>query len=714
MKYIYRFISVWFLCLYITSCTDLSSIEDNISNLSGRISTLEQVSAILQKAMDEGKLIVDIKPINEGVGYEITFDDNQQIEVINANSGALIISSIERDEENGFVTLVLNDGRTFYFGLDINYPTGIIVLSQYAEITSKGTCEIAFLVNPSNALANKDESVLKKKFSLRVADTSVGTEVLNNVKIDRVYAESDLEGTAKEGKFKIVLKDQGLEKSYIENIYLDFSVNDNSDKNQSIKSNVFSVELKRSFDHFSIGNVEGEVYDNFIHIRMPNGIDISKLTPTFSTNGKVLVNGIEQVSGVSMQNFNYPVTYEVTGNSGRPEYYTVFVSSTDMPVVYIVTDGLKSVTSKESYLENTSIRVFNDKNANFYSKVKIKGRGNSSWEQPKKPYTVKLDKKENFLGFRKHKTFAFVANYTDKSLLRNQISYQLGRDVLTNMSWNPSTRNVHLFLNGKYDGVYMATESVKINENRVNIPNIEDCKDLKDAGKYGFIIEVNAFYDENFNFTTPVGVKLSLKDPDGRDISQEIKNYIKKLVISCETALYSSDFANPFSNNYFYKFIDADSFIDWWIGNELAKNLDSNFCKSCYLYYDPSDKKLHMTPLWDFDAAYGNENILIEPKQTWGWWISKNLWFQRMFMDPIFLNKIKQRWISKYPEIQNWANQIKPNASVLEADANRNFTRWPGLGVGYQNRTTYQSEVDDLIKWVNARIKWMNAEIRSW
>lgn len=709
MKYIYRFISVWFLCLYITSCTDLSSIEDNISNLSGRVYTLEQVSAILQKAMDEGKLIVDIKPIQEGAGFEITFDDNKQIEVINANSGALIISSIERDEENEFVTLILNDGRTFYFGLDINYPTGIIVLSQYAEITSKGTCEISFLVNPSNALSSIEEDVLKQKFSLRMANASDGNEVSKNVKIESVNVETDLKGNAKDGKFKIVIKDQGLEKSYIENIFLDFSVNDNSDKNKSIKSNVFSVELKKSFDHFSIGNVEGEVYDNFIHIRMPDDVDISKLTPTFSSNGRVLVNGIEQVSGVSLQNFNSPVTYEVKGNSGHTDYYTVFVSSTDMPVVYIVTEGLKSVTSKETYLENTSICVFNDVSASSYSNVKIKGRGNASWGFPQKPYTIKLDKKANFLGFKKHKTFALVSNYKDKSLLRNSMSYKLGRDVLTNMSWNPSARNVHLFLNGKYDGVYMATESVKIDQNRVNIPNIKDCKDLNDADKYGFLIEVNDDFDEDFNFTTPGWLKLSLKEPDGIDLSQETKNYIRNLVIRYETALYSGDFMVPSSKNYFYKYFDADSFIDWWIGNEVGKNLDSNFWGSCFFYYDPSDKKLHMGPLWDFDVAYGNQNFNIEPNQTYGWWISNDKWFQRMFMDPKFLKKIQQRWISKYPEIQNWANQIKSNGTVMEPDANRNFNRWPDLMV-----YSYNSEVGSFYNWVRARINWMDSEIRSW
>ena len=107
----------------------------------------------------------------------------------------------------------------------------------------------------------------------------------------------------------------------------------------------------------------------------------------------------------------------------------------------------------------------------------------------------------------------------------------------------------------------MATESVKIDQNRVNIPNIKDCKDLNDADKYGFLIEVNDDFDEDFNFTTPGWLKLSLKEPDGIDLSQETKNYIRNLVIRYETALYSDDFMVPSSKNYFYKYFNRNFYL---------------------------------------------------------------------------------------------------------------------------------------------------------
>ena len=334
---------------------------------------------------------------------------------------------------------------------------------------------------------------------------------------------------------------------------------------------------------------------------------------------------------------------------------------------------------------------------------------------------MKLDKKDEFLGFKKEKTFALVANYADKTLIRNEMSYQLGRDILKNMSWNPSTKYVHFFLNDSYEGVYMICETVKINESRVNVPNIEDCKNTTEIHKYGFIVEVNDRQDDICNFITPYGVKFSMKDPDGENLSEEIKKYIKNTVINYENALYSSDFNNPVSQNYFYKYFDTNSFIDWWIVNEIGKNVDANFHYSCFMYLDPSDQKLHMGPLWDFDIANGNVNFT-DAQYYSGWWINQTKWLKQMFADPVFVIKAKRRWNDKKTEIDNWVNNlIQEKANSLQNDVMRNFYRWPILGTyvwpnaaGYANRTTYQSEIDFFKTWTKNRIDWMDMEINGW
>ncbi|MCI5830859.1 MAG: CotH kinase family protein [Spirochaetia bacterium] len=91
----------------------------------------------------------------------------------------------------------------------------------------------------------------------------------------------------------------------------------------------------------------------------------------------------------------------------------------------------------------------------------------------------------------KHKSWALIANYCDKTLLRNSLAYECGRKIMDGMAWNPDTRNVHLYLNGEYLGLYMVCESVKIDKKRVNIINIEDCNDASKAIEYGFVLEFN-------------------------------------------------------------------------------------------------------------------------------------------------------------------------------------------------------------------------------
>ena len=124
---------------------------------------------------------------------------------------------------------------------------------------------------------------------------------------------------------------------------------------------------------------------------------------------------------------------------------------------------------------DATLSVFSKDNLLADASLTIKGRGNSSWfNAPKKSYTIKFEKKQEFLGFASNKSFALIANYFDKTLLRNITAYSLAKKFFTKMSWAPSAKTVNLFIDGVYQGLYSAVESVKIAKNRVNIPDISD------------------------------------------------------------------------------------------------------------------------------------------------------------------------------------------------------------------------------------------------
>lgn len=400
---------------------------------------------------------------------------------------------------------------------------------------------------------------------------------------------------------------------------------------------------------------------------------------------------------------------------------TVDAAATGLPVVMIETEESQDILDTTNKI-NAALSVFNtdEKSPDADSVCTIKGRGNSSWGMPKKSYTVKLDSGSKMLGMKKHKTWAFVANYADKTLLRNSIAYQAGRQIFTNMAWNPTSKPVHFFLNGAYLGVYGVTESAKIDDNRVNIKNIEKCAAVSAAGDYGFLLEANGRLDENFNFTTTRGVPFSLKDPDGEDISEELRGWIQETAQNAEDALYSDDFNDSESQNYWEKYFDAASFIDWWLVNEIAKNNDAIFYSSCYMYFDPADSKFHMGPLWDFDIGFGNVNYNGNDSAE-GFWIKNAKWISRMFEDGAFVKKAQARWTETYGSLSAFFNDdVKKQFDEISPDANVNFMRWPILGIyvwpnpaGYANRTTYASECEYFNNWISERLAWLNTAVNG-
>ena len=362
-------------------------------------------------------------------------------------------------------------------------------------------------------------------------------------------------------------------------------------------------------------------------------------------------------------------------------------------------DATLSVFAKDNTLENVSLT--------------IKGRGNSSWfNAPKKSYTIKFKEKQEFLGFASNKSFALIANYFDKTLLRNITAYSLAKKVFTKMSWAPSAKTVHLFIDGVYQGLYSAVETVKIAKNRVNIPDISDFVSSQETTKfedYGFILEVNDRMDEDFNFESVKGVPFSLKEPDGKDLNKDICNKIEEKTKSVEEKLYQGDFSG----------LDLYSFADWWIVEELAKNTDSQFYSSCYMYFDPADKKFHMGPVWDFDLGFGNNMVDVYTEGFQADAASNGAnWILELRKSEKFMNIVKERWNECKPLIESYfSNEYEKNLSNIKEDVDVNFIRWPILGKPVwkapndcEERKDYDSEVEYFKTWKDTRIQWLSSK----
>ena len=281
--------------------------------------------------------------------------------------------------------------------------------------------------------------------------------------------------------------------------------------------------------------------------------------------------------------------------NGNVEIDATSFEGKTFPFVYVNTDGNSQIT-KEEYT-NCSVSVNNTENEYVIDNAtaKIKGRGNSTWGMPKKPYKIKFDSKVNLFGNGKEKTWLLIANYCDKSLSRNLLAYEIAREV--GLSETSTTQPVNVFLNGVYQGVYLVCEQVEIGKTRLNIESDLDNIDT------GYLLEMDAHVVdegvEDIDYFSIDGKMYALKDPEREEaFTDEHFNFIKNYVANCYNALSSNDYAVV--QNY----IDVLSFAKCYLVHEMFNNIDVGF-SSFYIYKKAGDK-LFAGPLWDFDISSGN------------------------------------------------------------------------------------------------------------
>jgi spore coat protein CotH len=224
-----------------------------------------------------------------------------------------------------------------------------------------------------------------------------------------------------------------------------------------------------------------------------------------------------------------------------------------------------------------------------------------------------------------------------------------------------------------------------------------------------------------FNWFSDHVIPFSLKDPDDYSDWTKIQDYLNEV----EDVLYGNNFEDDTEG--WRKYLDEDSFIDWYLVNEVAKNNDACWHSSVYMYFNPKDGKIHMGPLWDFDIGFGNIDYN-GCDQYEGFWIKNSGWYSRLFQDSGFVTAVKNRWSETKSDLEalgstessSVVTSVSEMADNLKTDAEVNFNVWTILGTyvwpnaaGYEERTTYQSEVDYLTLWLKNRIAWLDDAIGS-
>ena len=373
-----------------------------------------------------------------------------------------------------------------------------------------------------------------------------------------------------------------------------------------------------------------------------------------------------------------------------------------LPKIVIETEGFKEIDSKDDYIDGSFKFFANDYEFDDFEKpIVIRGRGNSTWNMPKKSYQFKFEEKFSLFNLPEDKKWITLANYADKTMLRNALAFELG--YMSILEWTPEFHFAELQINGNEKGLYQFMDKVETgSSNRVKIGD-------------GFLLEVDQIDridSDDISFWTDREVLFVIKDPDldwGSNELEEIKSY----VIETENALYNDNFDDPI--NGYSNYIDVDTFVDWYLINEISKNNDAIFFSSVYMNYVPGGK-LKMGPIWDFDIAFGNINYNNNEKID-GFWVKNSIWIERLFQDRAFVEKVKNRYNFFYSNKEKLISKSNYYSNQIKSARERNESIWNILGKyvwpNYVYYNSFNEEQEYLNNWISDRMDWLNVEINK-
>ena len=489
------------------------------------------------------------------------------------------------------------------------------------------------------------------------------------------------------------------------------------------------------------------------------------LKPTFAVNDgtTVKIDGVEQTSGVSEVDFSNPVVYTLS-NGKETKTFTVTVTNSGLPVVVLTQSGGGSeswaeaginVRSKDAdWVDTDKMAVYNadgsvDMEEAFCG---IRLRGNSTQKFPKKPFAMKLVSKASVLGMPKHKRWVLLANWMDRTMLRNAVAFEVAHQTenayADGLGWNPHGYSVEVIMDGRHVGNYFLCEQIKIDGDRVDI---KDCiEDIIGDGNTnptmadcGYLLEFDDNYDEVDKFRTGRGLPCMFKDEVSK-YSSDIYNQVKARIEAVESNLEAGNYEAAYND------LDINSVIDYFFVQELTFNDEYKHPKSVYMLIDGVGK-LTAGPVWDFDwqtfinydkvqamnSKYGgtyscrNTNEWLYGKSRLAEWHiiggydyendMPYMWYPLLFKDANFRARVQERWAVIYLQLLSVAAKIDEFAAQNKVSDQYNYAMWPLVGLKNSVGSAFNGDEDmsfdeaiaTMKQAYTDRLNWMNMQITS-
>ncbi len=373
--------------------------------------------------------------------------------------------------------------------------------------------------------------------------------------------------------------------------------------------------------------------------------------------------------------------------------------SGSLPVIYITTENNQEITSKEDYVKASyyldpngceGVSAFGSKDAPL--DLQIRGRGNYTWTGfDKKPYRLKLGKKQKLMGMSSSKHWALLAHADDnKGFLRNAVGFQLSR--LAGLPWTPGDAPVEVVLNGDYIGLYFLTETVRVDEKRVNVFDydsaVEDYEEANpgqtlpwqdDYATGGWLVEIDNYEDpaqiefESIDPYVPDPVMRVTYDTPSDYITDAHKEWLLKEFRQLDEMIINGDT----DECAWQQKIDMTNLARFFVVNQLVFNYES-FHGSCKLSRDMgADAKWNFGPVWDFGSAFQTT----EDTLLFDYGLYSNHWIKALYQYPAFVKEVERVYATlmdgDYDTIYGYIDTF---IDTIEEAARADKERWPQYG----------------------------------
>jgi len=422
--------------------------------------------------------------------------------------------------------------------------------------------------------------------------------------------------------------------------------------------------------------------------------------------------------------------------------------SYDIPIVVVDVNGGFPIPDEPKIVAHMKVidhgpgafNLVSDSGNIYDGNVGIEVRGRYSAMLPQKSFGFETrnaageNLNVSLLGLPEENDWILLANYNDKSFLRNSLAGEIFRKM---GHYAPRTRHCEAIVNNGYEGIYVLTEKIKRDKNRVDIATLDVTENSGDDLTGGYIFKTD-YYDSGDSwisnyppFDRPDGtVYFVYSYPDPVVITENQKQYLQDYVDTFEEVLHGSHFKNPVSG--YAAYIDVNSFLDYFILSEVSRNVDA-YKKSRFFFKDKESKggKIQSGPPWDYDWAWKDiwDCYMFTNTDGSGWayqvndcdvWPTPPVYMTRLLQDEHFANRLKLRYETlrrSFLSTDYLFSYIDSVTTYLNEAQKRHYTRWDILGenvgapeVGYIP-TTFNSEMGKFKDWIETRLNWLDAHM---